>query len=238
MIGATDFHSHILPGMDDGSSSLEESISMLRMEAEQGITHVVATPHFYAGHDRPDDFLARRDHAETQLRQAMVECPGLPKLSVGAEVYYFRGISTSDFLRKLTIRGTSFVMVEMPDAPWQETALREVGEIQRSRGVVPIIAHIDRYIAPFRTHGIPAKLMKMPVLVQANAEFFLGRATASMAMRMLREDQIHLLGSDCHNMTSRKPNVSEARELILRRLGADVLDRIDGYSADILRLAE
>jgi len=233
-----DFHSHILPGIDDGSRSVEESMELLQAEADQGIRTVIATPHFYAGHDRPEDFLTRRDRAEEKLRQAMAKHPGLPELSVGAEVYYFRGISTSDFLRKLTIRGTSFVMVEMPDAPWQDTALREVGEIQRSRGIVPIVAHIDRYIAPFRTYGIPAKLMQMPVLVQANADFFLSRATAAMGMRMLRGDLIHLLGSDCHNMTSRKPNVGEARALIQRRLGTEGLERIDGYGTDILRLAE
>ena len=96
-----DFHSHILPGIDDGSACVEDSIAMLRMEMEQGINHVVATPHFYAGHDRPEDFLARRDRAEEKLRKAMEGHPGLPQLTVGAEVYYFRGMSSLDSLRKL-----------------------------------------------------------------------------------------------------------------------------------------
>ena len=55
-----DFHSHILPGIDDGSASVEQSIAMLRMEAEQGIDHVVATPHFYPQYDTPEHFLRKR----------------------------------------------------------------------------------------------------------------------------------------------------------------------------------
>ena len=60
----TDFHSHILPGIDDGSQSVEESVELLQMEAAQGIRHVVATPHFYPQHDDLDRFLEKRDHAE------------------------------------------------------------------------------------------------------------------------------------------------------------------------------
>ena len=67
----TDFHSHVLPGIDDGSKSLKESIAMLRMEAEQGIRRVVATPHFYARHDQPERFLARRARSEELLRQEL-----------------------------------------------------------------------------------------------------------------------------------------------------------------------
>ena len=60
MANIIDFHSHILPGIDDGSRSLEESLEMLSLEAQCGIRHVVATPHFYPGHDHPSRFLARR----------------------------------------------------------------------------------------------------------------------------------------------------------------------------------
>ena len=113
-----DFHSHVLPGIDDGSASVEESIAMLRMEAEQGITHVVATPHFYARHDSPERFLARRDRAEQKLRQAMEGISGLPQLIIGAEVYYFPGISESDVLKELTIAGKHSILIEMQQSPW------------------------------------------------------------------------------------------------------------------------
>ena len=85
----TDFHSHILPGIDDGSRCVEESIAMLRMEAEQGITQVIATPHFYPSHHRPEDFLAKRREAEEGLQEARSGQDGLPRVLVGAEVYFF-----------------------------------------------------------------------------------------------------------------------------------------------------
>lgn len=229
-----DFHSHVLPGVDDGSASVAESISMLRLEVEQGIHHVVATPHFYARYDSPESFLKKRDAAEELLRKEMKKHSGLPELSVGAEVYFFRGMSESEFLSQLTIRGKSCILIEMPHAPWSEESFRELEAIWEKRRIIPIIAHIDRYIAPFRTHRIPEKLARMPVYVQANAEFFLERSTAAMAMRMLKADRIQLLGSDCHNMDSRKPDLAEAVERIQRKLGNDAIEMIRAYESKIM----
>ena len=71
-----DFHSHILPALDDGSANVEESIAMLRAEAEQGITRVVATPHFYIRRDDPEAFLARRSRSEARLWRGKKAFPG------------------------------------------------------------------------------------------------------------------------------------------------------------------
>ena len=120
MQGIVDFHSHILPGIDDGSQSLEESIAMLRMEAEQGIRYVVATPHFYPRYETPESFLEKRSQAESLLRSALKQEKNLPQVAMGAEVYYFRGISESEFLPRLTIQGGQCILLEMPPAPWPE----------------------------------------------------------------------------------------------------------------------
>lgn len=231
---AVDFHSHILPGIDDGSKTAEESIAMLTMAAEQGIQCVVATPHFYPGYDRPERFLENRARAEAELREAMKDRQNLPEVIVGAEVYFFRGISQSELLPELTIQGKRCILLEMPPAPWSEDIYRELEEIWDKWGVTPIIAHIDRYIAPFRTDGIPERLSRLPVLVQANAEFFLGKFTGPMALRMLKKDQIQLLGSDCHNLTSRKPNLGQALEKIRQKLGQETVDEIHAFASEVL----
>lgn len=231
---AVDFHSHILPGIDDGSKTAEESIAMLTMAAEQGIRCVVATPHFYPGYDRPERFLENRARAEAELREAMKDRQNLPEVIVGAEVYFFRGISQSELLPELTIQGKRCILLEMPPAPWSEDIYRELEEIWNKWGVTPIIAHIDRYIAPFRTDGIPERLSRLPVLVQANAEFFLGKFTGPMALRMLKKDQIQLLGSDCHNLTSRKPNLGQALEKIRQKLGQETVDEIHAFASEVL----
>ena len=221
-----DFHSHILPGIDDGSRSVEESIRMLRAEAEQGISKVIATPHFYAHHDSPERFLERRKEAEERLREAMERHENMPEIEIGAEVYYFSGISESDVLKLLTIGQKRCILLEMPVSSWTPQMYKEIEAIRVKQGITPIIAHMDRYIAPFRTRGIPERLAELPVAVQVNASFFLRRSTASMAIRMLRRDQIHLLGSDCHNMDMRPPNLGPALQAIRRRLGDEAIDRI------------
>lgn len=222
----TDFHSHILPGIDDGSPDRETSLKMLALEWEQGVKRVVATPHFYPRYEAPEQFLLRRDEAESTLREAMTDSAFLPELLVGAEVYYFRGISESEWLPKLTIRGTDLVLIEMPLPPWSDAMFRELAQIREKWGITPVIAHIDRYFNPLRTYGIPRILMELPVLVQANASFFLRRGRSAMAMKMLKRDQIQLLGSDCHDLTDRAPNLGSALARIEKKLGPEALERI------------
>ena len=129
MSTVVDFHSHILPGVDDGSPNVERSIQMLHKEMEQGIGHVVATPHFYAQHDRPEAFLRDRARAERMLREEMARHPHMPELSVGAEVYFFNGISDSDILSELTIDRKRYILIEMMQPPWPERVYRELENI-------------------------------------------------------------------------------------------------------------
>ena len=234
MEGIVDFHSHILPGIDDGSQSLEESIAMLRLEAEQGIKVVVATPHFYPHYETPESFLEKRSQADALLRSALKKEKNLPRVAMGAEVYYFRGISESELLPQLTLQGGRCILLEMPPAPWPETVYQELEAIRYRRGITPVIAHIDRYIAPFHTYRLPQRLQRMPVLVQANASFFLEKRTRRMAMQMLRKDQIQLLGSDCHNLDDRAPKLGAAVALIRQNLGEEILERIRSYQQDVL----
>jgi len=229
-----DMHSHILPGIDDGSRSVEESLALLRLAGTQGIGCVAATPHFYPRYDSPKKFLARRAEAEAQLREALAKEAGLPEVITGAEVYFFRGMSQSEFLPELTIGEKRCILIEMPPAPWSEDIYRELEAIWDKWGITPVVAHIDRYIGPFRTYGIPKRLSQLPVLVQANAGFFLEKATAGMAMRMLKADQIQLLGSDCHNLTSRKPNLGPAMERIRQKLGEGIVEEINLLASEVL----
>ena len=228
-----DIHSHILPCVDDGSASVEESIAMLQREYQQGIRRVVATPHFYPQNDRPERFLARRQRAVNKLLEAVQDVAGIPEIHLGAEVYYFPGISESDILPELTIGKKRCILLEMPMPPWTDRMYTEIRAIREKQDLIPVIAHIDRYIMPFQTYGIPARLEQLPVLVQANASFFLNGITRPMALRLLKEDRIHLLGSDCHNMTDRVPRLGDAVRVIEKKLGTDILERIDLYQEQI-----
>ena len=234
MIAPVDFHSHILPCVDDGSKSLEQSLAMLAEEKAQGVTCVVATPHFYPQHDQIDAFLARRAKAWEVLKAGLEKDPGLPQVRLGAEVHYFRGISNCDRLHHLAVDGGNYVLIEMPHTVWTEEMYRELERIYIRWDLQPIIAHVDRYLGRFRTYGIPQRLAQLPVLVQANAEFFLEKATAGMALRMLKAEQIQLLGSDCHNLSSRKPNLGDAVEQIRRKLGDGIPKEMNALANEIL----
>jgi len=220
----TDFHAHLLPALDDGSDSLETSLAMLEIWQSQGIGRVCATPHFYAERTTPERFLRRRAEALEALRAAMGPAEGSPALLCGAEVRFFDGISGAEALPSLCLEGTDLLLLEMPFTHWTERMLSEVGEL-RQRGVRPVAAHLERYL-DLNPRQTIRRFLQMDVLIQCNAEFFLSRRTAGKALRMLREEQIHFLGSDAHNMRSRAPNLGPALALIERKLGPRALDRL------------
>ncbi len=227
-----DFHSHILPRIDDGSRSVEESIAMLRMSAQQGIRRIVLTPHFYPQRTTPEHFLERRNRSMSLLWGHIYAMTGLPELRLGAEVYYYPQMSHSDSLRELRIEGTDCILVEMPAGTWTDRMYRDLEGIRTNLGLTPIIAHVDRYLGRFWDHGIPGRLADLPVLVQANASAFL---TGSMAMSLLRKRQIHLLGSDCHDLDRRKPQLHAALDQISRKLGPAAISWIQQNEREILR---
>lgn len=229
-----DFHSHILPRVDDGSKSIEQSLQMLRRESEQGTKQVVLTPHFYANHCAMDQFLSRRQTAFDALTAATSADDTLPRLILGAEVKLFEGLSQIDELEKLTVAGTRCILVEFPMLPWSDWMFRELLRLHRDRDLTPVFAHVDRYMTPWRSFGIPQRLELLPVLVQANAEFFLRRQTRKKALKMLENRQIHLLGSDCHDLKERCPNLGPARELIQQHLGPQILADIAGLEQRIV----
>ena len=216
-----DFHAHILPKMDDGSKSAEESIAMLKIQAEQGIRCVVATPHFYAEHETPQDFLHRREHSYQSLQQE-IERQGLqeqlPQIRLGAEVRYFEGISRSSAVHDLKIEKTDLLLLEMPFVSWSQRMIQEVKAAQQQLDLTILLAHVERYR---KTQGffLHKKLEEMGALIQSNAEFFLNKQTRKKAMHLFEEGKINLLGSDCHNCTVRPPNLGKAIQLLTEQFG-------------------
>ena len=227
-----DFHSHILPGVDDGSDSVEKSVEMLCAAAEQNVTYMVATPHFYAHNNTPEDFILARTQAANRLEEATKGEKNLPRLILGAEVYYFPGISDAAALQDLTVGDRCFVLVEMPSTPWSEDMYRELEQIELKQGLIPVIAHIDRYLTFFNRGSILKRLSKMQVLIQANARFFHNPKTKKTALRMLKKGQIHLLGSDCHDIAHRRPDLGKAVQVI-READPALLDQIAFWEREV-----
>ena len=211
-----DWHSHVLPQMDDGSKSVDESIELLTMLSNQGINTVVATPHFYANDESVNEFLNRRKASYEKLSDALSS--EMPRVLLGAEVSYYSGISHLEGLSSLCIEGTKLLLLEMPFAKWTEHTVREVIEIASRGDVTVVLAHIERYI-DIVGEAVFADLREYGVLMQVNASFFIRFMTKRRALKLLASGAIQLIGSDTHNTTVRAPKLGLAYDVIEKKLG-------------------
>lgn len=221
-----DFHMHVLPGMDDGSPDEATSLEMLSRTWDYGVDTVAATSHFYGEDNSPREFLARRQQAYERLQSA-AQGRELPQVLLGAEVRFFSGISGMEELRSLCLEGTDLLLLEMPFVPWTERMLREVEAIAQ-RGLTPVAAHIERYM-DIQNRKTMKRFMELDVLIQCNASFFLRPRTGRKALKMLKEQKIHFLGSDSHNISVRPPNLGPALALVEQKLGPAALAHLQSY---------
>ena len=209
-----DIHSHILPKFDDGSKSVEMSLEMLRLSKQQGVKTIVSTSHFYPSEEAPLEFRARRAEARKSLEAALTGSE--PEILYGAEIYYYPGISHSREVAQLAIKGTTLIMIELPFIPWQENIFDELVSFQYNNRVHIVLAHVERYL-DLQKRDTYRKLFDRPFYFQCNAEAFTSRRSRKLALEMLDSGLLHFLGTDCHNTTTRSPNMEEARKVIEKK---------------------
>lgn len=204
-----DIHTHILPFMDDGADSVEEALEILKQEKEQGITDIVFTPHFRLEEEDIETFLSRRDRAYETLMLAVREEPLLSNLTFyrGAEVWYDPNIIYQD-ASKLCIENTSYMLLELlPSFPFNlENTIRNIV----SKGIIPIIAHVERYPYLIKHPETMESLAELGAVFQCNASTVLSRRQNRVAMRLIKRGLIHVLASDTHNLDYRPPNLAMA----------------------------
>ncbi len=227
----TDLHTHILPQMDDGARSIEQALAILQEQARQGVTTVALTPHFYQRREETAGFLARRELAWTRLLEATKE-KEYPRLLLGAEVAWTPDMTQWAELEELCYQGTRILLVELPMTPWTDSIFRELYNLESRRGVIPMIAHLDRYLHLQKKRDIE-RILEMGYPVQVSAEslshFYLRR----QALELL-EKYDGLLISDCHNLTDRPPNLKGAMKVIEKKLGRCAAGRIAAMTDEVL----
>ena len=229
-----DFHSHILPKVDDGSESMEESLEMLRRSYRQGVDTVFLTSHFYAYEDNLDSFLKRRDSAYAALRKAARNCgEPMPRLLRGAEILYFRGISHASEISCLALENTKCLLIEPPWDKWTPDMLDDIEEAGERLRLIPVIAHIDRYMDMFGDRTLVDEIFQRKMLAQVNAAFIFSPDTSSFAMELMRTGKFQLIGSDAHNLTSRPPNIGKA---VRRVYDAGLLKTLEAFDQKNRRL--
>ncbi|MBQ8967299.1 CpsB/CapC family capsule biosynthesis tyrosine phosphatase [Ruminococcus sp.] len=208
-----DFHSHFLPQIDDGSRNIEESVGILDIMAENDTDIIIATPHFYCTEQSVEKFLERRDHAYERLKPHLKE--GHPRIGFGAEVLYDHSLVNYDKLPDLCIRGTKWLLLEMPYTDLDDKILDGVEAITNRGDLKVLVAHIERYLN-FTSMKRLDELMSMDLIGQINAKSLTSFKTKRRCMKLIEKGYVQVLGSDYHRIGRGDVTVNHGFEIITK----------------------
>lgn len=208
-----DTHVHIIPEVDDGATSIEESVAMLKSAKEQGVSQMIATPHFKEGISLEADILEQYERVRKEAAAMGVT------LHLGNELYLCEeGVEGLRDDHVYTMANSKYVLVELPFMqfyPFHEALLHQI----QMRGFKIILAHIDRYQV-FRKK--PEKLKTMlerGMYTQLNASSLSNRKLKRQALSWIEKGWVHLIASDGHDMLKRPPRLAEAYEKVQHKFG-------------------
>ncbi len=226
-----DLHCHILPEIDDGSGSIDESIALLKLQQKQGIDKLVFTPHFNFGKISIEDFVrARAESFERLSADERFQTIGI-ETKLGAEVYFSMKLIESD-VDPLCFEGTNYILIEFPfnSRPY---GIKETMTNLLDRGYSPILAHVERYA--FFTAD-PTKLydlIMMGCLAQVNASAVIKASGSPNALQYIKWELAHIICSDAHSIKRRPPNTKAAYRYTEKKLGTQYTDWLIENSSNI-----
>ena len=180
--------------------------------------------------ENPKRFLQRRREAVTSLGSRISELSEeerscLPTLLLGAEVAWWPTLAACEELPELCIGGTKHLLLELPFTRWNDRLIDQLHEFYGRTGITPVIAHLERYLKIQRPEHI-REVLELGVPVQVSAEILLHPFARGGAMKLLRQNQAHLVASDCHDCTKRPPNVAAAMAVLRKKLGEDSMNQL------------
>lgn len=231
-----DFHTHILPDIDDGAGSVEESVRMIEMLCEQGVRKILLTPHFYAYMSSSESFVEKRKRALEKLLKALGDKKPEVEIYLGGEVLFFDELWRLKEIKDFCISGTDYILIEMPFSSWENNMVESVINLF-SRGVVPVIAHFERYLKYKGNQTKIRELVNAGALLQMNCQYMNKFFTRSKAIRYIKNGEVFALGSDCHNISGRKPDFENIDKLLKNKLNDRQYDKFISRQEKILRKA-
>lgn len=228
-----DCHVHILPGMDDGSQNLQESVGMLQSLLEQGVRTVWLTPHFYPFKENLESFLGRREKAYSVLKPFadQLEMEMFPASETFLSDYIFNAPDISE----LCIGG-KYLLTELPFSSYfsQQTFAR-IGRLAMTYNVVPILAHIDRYPKLMKNTELLDELIDMECLTQINlSSLEEGIMRRKQILQYIETNLVHLVGTDCHNMGKGYPKYSNGISVLEKKLGPEYVEQLMNNARQIM----
>ncbi|MFZ0479469.1 MAG: CpsB/CapC family capsule biosynthesis tyrosine phosphatase [Terriglobales bacterium] len=214
-----DIHCHILPEVDDGPKSWEVSIGMCRMAAEDGITHMIATPH--ANDHYPYD----REYLMSLVEELRRRVGPVPELGLGCDFHFSDENLEKLFARphRYTIGETNYLLVELSDysiPPQLADGFRKLGDI----GLTPILTHPERNPILQKTPQRVLEIADQGCLVQVTASSltgFWGERPQMVSRWLLERSAVHILATDAHSTRHRVPILSAGRDVAAEMVGAE-----------------
>lgn len=226
-----DTHLHILPGLDDGPETMEESVALARVLVQEGVHTAVATPHY-------NDLFPRRSAVEIQervnaLQQALDRQGVLLRLFTGHEALIKPGLVEDIQAGRLaTLNGSRYLLLELWDNAWLPATEQIIFEL-RAFGIAPVLAHAERYRVFQKEWERLASLLRQEVLVQITASSLVGMQgqTAQRAAEMLlKHGLVHCIASDAHSLRKRPPAIAQGLEQAVRVIGQEKTQQlIEGF---------
>ena len=226
-MGYIDMHSHILPGMDDGSGSIGQTLRMLEIAVSEGITTMIATPHNMPGKGCPPGSVVRRKVDE--LRRTL-EQEGIPLEIVAGTEYYYREevLDILDSEDAVTLGNSDCVLVEfepLAERNYIRNALRNILGL----GYRPVIAHVERYAKLMEDTAVLGDMRKNGILVQVNAMSVTGdngRQAKKDVRNLLKKGLVDFVATDAHSDGRRAPYMEKCAEVLYRKCGTEYADRL------------
>lgn len=221
-------HCHILPKVDDGAHDTETSLKMINRLERQGAKAIILTPHYYSDSISYDDFIRRRNGSYNHLKEAL----GDDDISLipAAEVYISDYLFRNENLDGICIGNSRYALIEHSfSASFSQEDYDRLLNLNYDYNIKPILAHIERYSALMEDESLLDEYIRAGCLVQANISSFAKspRGIKKKLIKYLSSGKIHLIGSDCHNLTNRTPDYEEGIEIIIKKCGQETVDRLE-----------
>lgn len=223
-----DVHCHMIPGVDDGSRSMQETLQMLKIAERQGTTHVIVTPHFKNGHHNasPKKVEGLLNDIRAEAEEAGINI----SLYQGNEVFYYDEMCEELDTGKIsTINGTGYVLVEfLPTDTF--VYIRNALDNIISEGYTPILAHVERYSCMLDNTDNVSELRQLGVSIQTNASSITGdtgKDIKKYVHKLLKDKLIDYVGTDSHRAEGRRiPGMKACSELLYKKYDKDYVDEI------------
>lgn len=189
----------------------------------QGITHVIATPHFYAVNDNLEDYIDRINSAYNKLIKAVAGSE-LPKIYLGSEVLYYRYIGQSESVYEFCLNKSQYLLLELTDNCIDSGLFDDIIKLRDNMGITPIIAHLERYHKASDYKKLLKFIHEEKILTQINASSLFIDSYSKTAEKLIKKGIINFIATDAHSPVSRPPMMKEALMKISEKLGQEYLN--------------